>query len=79
MKIIQEVPWSHVLFELEGQWILTFMTRQGPIEYEVSIQMSRMEIQQYRKNEAFLEHFLQTCREYPEQYQTRQIMPSIWP
>jgi len=79
MKIIDEKPWSHVLMEKEGVWILTFLVRVGPVENDVSIRLNEDEIDFIKADGSYLEKMLEDIREHKIMYSDREIKPPIWP
>jgi hypothetical protein len=79
MKIIDEKPWSHILMEKDGNWILTFLIRIGPVENDVSIRLTDNEINSIKADKSNIEKLLYSLRNHKNLYSNREIKPPVWP
>jgi len=79
MNIINEKPWSHILMEKDGKWILTLLIYQGPVENDISILFNDNEISQLKADNSYIETLLFKIRNNLDAYKARQIHPPVWP
>jgi hypothetical protein len=79
MTIIDEVQWSHTLFEKDDDWIVTMLIRSGPIEVDVSVRLTGEEIALIKDDLANLKTLMADIRDNQENYADREINPPVWP
>ena len=61
------------------QWILTFLSRVDPVEYDVSLYLTNEEIKEIKKEPSSLNMLLSNAKNNPDLYKERQIIPPVWP
>ncbi|QDQ25108.1 hypothetical protein FNU76_01355 [Chitinimonas arctica] len=79
MKIIAEQPWSHVLLERDGEWILTLMLHSGAVEHDLSVRLTEQERQAVQAQPASLAALLARIRDDRAAFRPREISPPVWP
>jgi len=79
IKIVNEKKWSHILMDKNRQWILTFLSRVDPVEYDVSLYLTNEEIKEIKKEPSSLNMLLSNAKNNPDLYKERQIIPPVWP
>jgi len=79
MNILAEKPWSYILMEDEGRYILTLLIRRGPAEVDVSIQMSQAEANRFANDQASLKELLVDIDSNLDNYDSHRVIPPVWP
>jgi hypothetical protein len=78
MKIIAKKDWEYVLFDTGTEWILTVLMG-GVAEYGVSIALTDQEIDETRREPAFIGILAHNVKYHFETYRARQLLPARWP
>lgn len=78
MHIIVHEPWSYVLFEENGEQIVTFMVG-GSVEKDFSVRLSQSEIDLQKQDRGFVERLVTRLTKNPEQLHARRLKKAVWP
>lgn len=76
-KAIAEEPWSYVLFEDGGEYILTVLIG-GVVDVGVSVQLTSEEVQDIRRNPEAVADLAERVRQNRAEYRDREVKPPIW-
>ena len=79
MNILAQKPWSYILMEDEGRYILTLLIRRGPAEVDISIQMSQIEANRFANDSIALAALIADIDANLENYDNHRINPPVWP
>lgn len=77
-RILVEEPWSYVLFEDNGDFIVTFKVA-GVLGGDFSVKLSEAEIALQRQDRGFVERLVKRLTGNKEQLHARQLRHALWP
>lgn len=75
-RIIQESPYSYVLFESRGELILTYLSG-GPVEVDSSIRLSNAQAEEIMQGKLTVEAFLAKIKSNPNNF--NRLQQPVWP
>jgi len=79
MNILAQKPWSYILMEEEGRYILTLLIRRGRAEVDISIQMLQVEANRFANDSVALTALIADIDTNLENYDSHRINPPVWP
>ncbi|WP_049896416.1 hypothetical protein [Natrialba chahannaoensis] len=77
MRVLERKPYSYILLDRDGEWILTFLLG-GPIERDVSVRLTLVEVTAIEDGDSSAEDLVETFRADPSVYEDRQVTPTVW-
>lgn len=78
MEVLERAPYSYVLLDDEGTWILTFLLG-GPVERDVSVRLTADEVDAIETGDRSVDDLVATFRTDPSAYDGRRVMPPVRP
>jgi hypothetical protein len=76
--VIAEKPWSYVLFEDRGVWILTLLIG-GVVEIDVSVRLAPDEVEAIKSGQLRIEDLVARVKRQRGAFAAREINPPVWP
>lgn len=77
-RILQQEPWSYVLFEEDGDYRVTFMVATAlPRDFTVVLSPAEKEMQQ--RDRSYIERLVKRLADNPAQLQIRRLPQAVWP
>jgi hypothetical protein len=77
-RILVEEPWSFVLFEDDGEYLVTFKVA-GVMAGDFSVPLSAAELALQRQDRTFVERLVKRLAGNPAQLRARQLRHAVWP
>ena len=78
MRVLDRKPYSYVLLERDGEWILTFLLG-GPVERDVSVRLTDAEIAAIEADDTSAADLVRQFTADRSTYEGRNITPTVWP
>ena len=76
--VIDDKPWSYVLFDDGTNWILTLLI-DGVVEFGVSVRLLPCEIDLIRADRSYVAQLVETVKQHRSAFADREIEPPVWP
>lgn len=77
-NILQQEPWSYVLFEEAGDYLVTFMVA-GVLERDYTVVLTAAEKEMQQRDRSYIERLVKRLTDKPAQLQTRRLPKAVWP
>jgi hypothetical protein len=77
-RIIVREPWSYVLFEEEGEFILTFLMG-GTVDSEFSVKLTEAEIEMQKQDRTYVERMMRRLTSNRDELYGRCLLQAVWP
>jgi hypothetical protein len=77
-RIIVREPWSYVLFEEQGEFILTFLMG-GTVDSEFSVKLTEAEIELQRQDRTYVERLMRRLAGNRDELYGRCLLQAVWP
>lgn len=77
-RIIVQQPWSYVLFEERGDYILTFLVG-GSADGDFSIKLSPAEIELQQQDQSYVERLMRRLVNNRNELYGRCLLQAVWP
>ena len=76
--ILMQEPWSYVLFEEAGEYIVTFMVA-GPLKQDFTVMLTAAEKEIQKRDRSYIERLVKRLADNPVQLQQRRLRQAVWP
>lgn len=77
-NILLHEPWSYVLFEEAGDYIVTF-TVAGVLKRDFTVALTSVEKEMQQRDRSYIERLVKRFTDNPELLQSRRLRQAIWP
>ncbi len=77
-NILLHEPWSYVLFEEAGDYIVTFMVA-GVLERDFTVVLTPAEKEMQQRDRSYIERLVKRLADNPAQLQNRRLRNAVWP
>ena len=77
-KILLQEPWSYVLYEEAGDYIVTFMVA-GVLKRDFTVALTPAEKEMQQRDRSYIERLVKRFTDNPELLQSRRLRTAIWP
>jgi hypothetical protein len=77
-NILMQEPWSYVLFEEAGDYIVTFMVA-GALKHDFTVVLTPAEKEMQQRDRSYIERLVKRLTDNPAQLQNRRLRRAIWP
>lgn len=78
MNVLDTEPYSYVLLDDDGEWILTFLLG-GPVVRDVSVALTDDEVAAIQRGDRSAAALVETFRADASTYDGRRVRPPVWP
>lgn len=78
MRVLDRKPYSYVLLERDGEWILTFLLGRAVIR-DVSVRLTPDEVTAVEDGDASADDLVEKFSADRTVYEDRQVTPAVWP
>ncbi len=76
--ILLQEPWSYVLFEEAGDYLVTFMVA-GVLERDYTVLLTPAEKEMQQRDRGYIERLVKRLTDNPAQLQQRRLRVAVWP
>ncbi len=77
-EVLAEERWNFTVFRCGDCWVLTYVAGSVGL-YDVSIKLTEIEVAEIRNDVAFARILAENFRKGRENFQDREIRPTVWP
>ena len=77
-RIIVQQPWSYVLFEERGDYILTFLIS-GTVDGDFSVKLTPAEIDLQKQDQGYVERLMRRLVNNRNELYGRCLLQAVWP
>ncbi|AFO57633.1 MULTISPECIES: hypothetical protein [unclassified Natrinema] len=78
MRVLDREPYSYVLLETDGEWILTFLLGRV-VMGDVSVRLTPEEVTALEDGESSATDLIERFSADRSAYEDRQVIPAVWP
>lgn len=81
-RILLQEPWSYVLFEEDGDYVVTFVvagTAAGARKGDFSVRLNAAEKEMQQRDRSYVERLVKRLGDNPAQLATRRLQQAVWP
>ncbi len=77
-NILLQEPWSYVLFEEAGDYIVTFMVA-GVLERDFTVILTPAEKEMQQRDRSYIERLVKRLTDNPALLHSRRLRQALWP
>jgi len=81
-RILLQEPWSYVLFEEDGDYVVTFVvagTTAGARKGDFSVRLNAAEKEMQQRDRSYVERLVKRLGDNPVQLAARRLQQAVWP